>query len=144
MKQNKHTTQTLVTAIPASVALKGTHTHLSLLLAKRRYITMAKEKQYNLTAKWLFNKEWLKEEAAFGGKNGLPTYLFPFWGLKSPFYLLLLLQSDVSAAWLICSFICMVSQAKPSVPPLMKASISPTNKRRRKHGVRAGLSRSLH
>lgn len=33
---------------------------------------------------------------------------------------------------------------KPSVPPLMKASISPTNKRRRKHGVCAGLSHSLH
>lgn len=33
---------------------------------------------------------------------------------------------------------------KPSVPPLMKASISPTNKGRRKHGVCAGLSCTLY
>lgn len=114
------------------------------------YCNSIRGKQYLLKALGLFNKVLSQTEKRPGTvvilKKTFNLIYFLSW--SSIITLFALTVAEWCFNWIAYLFIYLHGFArttgKPSVPPLMKASISPTNKRKRKHGVCAGLSRSLH
>lgn len=126
---------------------------LQLLLAQHQYTATAKEA--NNIVFWpcvyltrcCFRQKKRPRTVVIKKKHTHSTLFISFLG-SSIITLFALTVAEWCFNWIAYLFIYLHGFArttgKPSVPPLMKASISPTNKRRRKHGVCAGLSRSLH
>lgn len=141
--------------LQASTEPQKSHTdieHAVALSSASIYRSSKVGKQYLLMAVCLFNKvlfqtEKKRQEQLSFGKKKHSTLFISFLG-SSIITLFALTVAEWCFNWIAYLFIYLHGFArttgKPSVPPLMKASISPTNKRRRKHGVCAGLSRSLH
>lgn len=106
-----------------------------------------------LTRRGFKSQEKTKNSCYFrtNEKRNIQPYLFPFLGLTLLVYLLLPWRSDVAAELqLDCLFVHLFAwfrthhrQAKRATPD-EGVYLPRTNKRRRKHGVCAGLSRTLH
>lgn len=152
-EQTYHSKQKNSLQLQASTEPQRSHTdiELRLLLAQHQYIATEKEANNIFVRPCVclircsFRQEkrprtvvlWKKDSTLF--TSFLGTNIITLFALT---------VAKWCFNWIAYLFIYLHGFAhttgKPSVPPLMKASISPTNKRRHKHGVCAGLSRSLH
>lgn len=131
----------------------GRKTAIELVVSLSSASIHDKNCQVSVNKTWFYTREKTKNSCYFTRKEKRNTqlYLFPFLGLTLLVYLLLPWRSNVAAELqLNCLFVHLFAwfrthyrQAKRATPD-EGVHLPRTNKRRRKHGVCASLSRTLH